>query len=89
MHKILHVASDTSQLFAIAGILAAATILLFRQIIKKNIFATLTKNLSAGTMTQIIKRLSLLALVSMILEVAGFAMSFTHCSTYQFAYSPL
>ncbi len=64
-------------------------ILIFRQIIKKNIFPTLTKNLSAGVITLIIKRLSLLALVSMILEFAGFAMSFTHCSTYQFAYSTL
>jgi hypothetical protein len=75
MDKILHIASNISQPLGIAGILAAATFLIFRQIIKKNIFPTLTKNLSAGIITLIIKRLSLLALVSMILGFAGFAMS--------------
>jgi len=75
MDKILHIVSNISQPLGIAGILAAATFFIFRQIIKKNIFPTLTKNLSAGIITLIIKRLSLLALVSMILGFAGFAMS--------------
>jgi hypothetical protein len=75
MDKILHFASDISQPLGIAGILAAATFLIFRQIIQKNIFPTLTKNLSADIITLIIKRLSMLALVSMVLGFAGFALS--------------
>ena len=75
MEKVFEIASRVSHPLGIAGITVATLFFISREILRKNIFPTLTKNLSAGIIRLLIHRLFVLALVSMVLGFGGFALT--------------
>jgi len=74
MHEMFFfkIASDLSTPLALGGLFAAILFLLIRQIIDKDIFQQLTSKASAGIIKNIINKLFLLALISMILGFIGY-----------------
>jgi len=75
MNGLFETASRISTPLALAGFFAAAFFLVVRQIIAKNIFPTLTRQLSGDILKLIIDRLFVLSLVAMVLGFAGFVMT--------------
>jgi len=74
MQEIFNIASSISTPLALGGFFASILFFVFRQILKKNIFPSLTKSASAEIITLIIDRLFVLALVSMVLGFVGYMM---------------
>ena len=72
MQEIFEIASNVSKPLALGGFFAAVVFLIFRQIIKKNIFPTLARSHSTEIIKTIIDRLFVLALVAMVLGFAGY-----------------
>src|SRR5260370_15414323 len=75
MQGLFEIASRISTPLALAGLFAATFFLIVRQIIKKNIFPTLTRQLSGDILRLIIVRLFLLSLVAMVLGFAAFVVT--------------
>jgi hypothetical protein len=75
MDKIFDIAAKVSTPVGLSGITLAALLLICREIIRKEIFPNLTKNLSAEILKLLIHRFFVLALVSMLLGFAGFALT--------------
>lgn len=74
MQTVLEIASRISTPLMLAGFLAGAFFLIAQQIIAKNIFPKLTKQLAGTIIVLIINRLFVLALVAMLLGFAGFVL---------------
>lgn len=74
MHEIFELASRISTPLALGGFVAAVLFFIFRQILKKNIFPSLTRSASAEVIKVIIDRLFVLALVAMVLGFAGYIL---------------
>ncbi len=74
MQEIFEIASNLSTPLALGGFFAAVVFFIFRQILKKNFFPTLTKSHSAEIIKTIIDRLFVLALVAMVLGFAGYIL---------------
>jgi len=72
MGKILEIATNVSTPLMLAGFLAGVFFLILRQILKKNLFPVLTRQLSADIIKLIIDRLFTLALVALVLGFVGF-----------------
>jgi hypothetical protein len=75
MDNFFEIASKVSTPLGLAGIIAASLFLIAREILKKNIFPALTKNLSSDIIRLLIERFFVLALVSVVLGFLGFALS--------------
>jgi hypothetical protein len=75
MEKIFEIASKVSTPLALAGIVIVALFFVYREIIKKNIFPTLTKNLSSEIIKLLIKCLFVLGLISLILGFASYTVN--------------
>ncbi len=75
MSQILEIATNVSTPLMIAGFLAGSFFLILRQILKKQIFPSLTKQLSADIIKLIIERLFTLSLIALVLGFAGFVVS--------------
>lgn len=75
MAEVIEIASKVSTPLALGGLVAAFFFFILRQIVARNIFPTLTKNLGAGILRLIIDRLFVLALVAVVLGFAGFVVS--------------
>jgi len=78
MHGLFDIASRISTPLGLAGFLAAAFFIIVRAIIAKNIFPTLTRQLSGDIIKLIIDRLFILSLVAMVLGFAGFVATRRH-----------
>ncbi len=74
MQEIFEIASNISRPLALGGFFAAVVFFIFRQILKKEVFPTLSKSASADIIKTIIDRLFLLALVAMVLGFAGYIL---------------
>lgn len=75
MNAIFDLATKVATPLALGGFLAAVAFFIFRQIIAKNIFPTLTVAISGTILLNIINKLFILALVAMILGFAGYVVS--------------
>jgi len=75
MQGLFDIASRISTPLALAGFLVAAFFLIVRAIIVKNIFPTLTRQLSGDIIKLIIDRLFILSLVAMVLGFVGFVVT--------------
>lgn len=75
MQGLFDTASRISTPLALAGFFATAFFLIVRAIIAKNIFPTLTKQLSGDIIKQIIDRFFILSLVAMVLGFVGFVVT--------------
>lgn len=75
MERVFEVVSKISTPLALAGVVIVVLFFIYREIIKKNIFPTLTKNLSSEIIKLLIKCLFILGLVSLILGFVGYALS--------------
>lgn len=73
MNKFLEIASNVSTPLALGGIFAAVFFFVMRQILAKNIFPALTKQLSSDILKLIINRLFVLSLIAMVLGFIGYA----------------
>jgi hypothetical protein len=67
MNRLFEIATSVSTPLALGGFLAAVVFYIFRQIVAKNIFPKVTAAIGADILKLIIERLSVLALVAMIL----------------------
>lgn len=76
MAEIFSIASGISTPLALAGLLAAAFFFILRQILKKDLFPKLTRQLSSEILKKIIDRLFVLALVALILGTASYCLRF-------------
>ena len=74
MQEIFQVAAQISTPLTLGGFFAAVVFFIFRQILKKDIFPSLTKNASAEVIKVIVDRLFLLALIAMTLGFAGYVL---------------
>ncbi len=74
MQGVLETATNVSSPLMIGGFLAGAFFLILRQILKLNVFPTLTKDLSSEIIVLIINRLFYLALVAIVLGFVGFVL---------------
>jgi len=74
MDKIFEIATKIATPLALSGLLSAAFFLVARQIIEKNIFPKLTKQLSSQIIKIIIDRLFILSLVTIILGFIGYVI---------------
>jgi hypothetical protein len=75
MSNILEIATNVSTPLMVAGFLTGAFFLILRQILQKDLFPALTRQLSADIIRLIIERLFTLALVALVLGFAGFALT--------------
>lgn len=75
MSNILEIATNVSTPLMVAGFLAGAFFLILRQILQKDLFPALTRQLSVDIIRLIIERLFTLALVALVLGFAGFALT--------------
>ena len=71
---LFEIATNISTPLMLAGFVAAAFFLLVRQILKKDLFPTLTRQLSADIIRLIIERLFTLSLIAMMLGFSGFVL---------------
>jgi len=78
IERIFEVASRISTPLALAGLLAAIFFFVVRQLIAKNIFPVLTKQISGDLLKLIIDRLFILSLVAVVLGFAGFVLTVDH-----------
>ncbi|MDM8544256.1 hypothetical protein QUF90_24525 [Desulfococcaceae bacterium HSG9] len=79
MESILKIATEVSTPLMVSGFLAGAFFLILRQILEKNLFPVLTKQLSAEIIKLIIERLFILALIALIFGFMGFVITvFVH-----------
>jgi cbb3-type cytochrome oxidase subunit 3 len=67
MERVFEIATSVASPLALGGFFAAVVFFIFRQIIAKNIFPSLTASHGAAVLRLIIERLFVLALVAMIL----------------------
>ena len=74
MDNIFSVAGNISTPLMLAGFFAAIFFFIVRQIIRKNIFPELTRQLSGDIIRLLIQRLFWLALIAMILGFVGFVI---------------
>lgn len=74
MERVFEIVSKVSTPLGASGIVIAALFFIFREIIKKNIFPTLTRNLSSEIIKLVIQRLYVLGLVSLVLGFLGYGM---------------
>ncbi len=74
MEKIFEFASQVSTPLALGGLIASILFFLLRQIIKKDIFPSLTRSASSEIIKLIIDRLFILALVAMVLGFVGYIL---------------
>jgi hypothetical protein len=81
MQEIFEIASRISTPLALAGFIAAAFFFIVRSIVAKNIFPTLTKQLSGDIIKLIIDRMFVLSLVAMVLGFAGFVVTHSAART--------
>ena len=75
MSRILEIATNVSTPLMVAGFLAGAFFLILRQILRKDLFPALTRQLSVDIIKLIIERLFTLALVALVLGFAGFVLT--------------
>jgi len=75
MNSIFEIASKVSTPLALAGVVVAVLFLIFRQIIKKNIFPKLTVALAGTIIQSIINKMFILALVAIVLGFAGYVVA--------------
>lgn len=75
MQGLFEIAARISTPLALAGFFAAAFFFIIRAIIAKNIFPTLTRQLSGDIIKLIIDRFFILSLVAMVLGFAGFVVT--------------
>lgn len=75
MDRIFEIASRVSTPLALAGFFAAIVFLILRQILKKDIFPSLTRQLSSEIIKMVIKYLFILSLVAMVLGFAGYVIT--------------
>lgn len=75
MSAILEIATDVSTPLMVAGFLAGGFFLILRQILRKDLFPALTRQLSADIIKLIIERLFTLALVALVLGFGGFVVT--------------
>lgn len=75
MDKVFDVATRVSSPLMLAGFIAAVFFFLLRQVIKKDIFPSISKPQTARMLTLIINRVFVLAFASMIFGFAGFVIS--------------
>ncbi len=75
MIAILNTATNVSDLLMIAGFLSGAFFLILRQILKKEFFPSLSRQLSADIIKLIIERLFTLALIAIVFGFAGFVLT--------------
>jgi hypothetical protein len=76
MKQLLETASSLSTPLALAGFFAALFFIIVRQLIARNIFPVLTKQLSTDIFKLIINRFFVLSLVAMILGFIGFLLKY-------------
>ncbi|MDM8544257.1 hypothetical protein QUF90_24530 [Desulfococcaceae bacterium HSG9] len=77
MEKIFEIAGAVSTPLALSGFVASIFFFLFKQIIAKNIFPILTKQLSSDIIKLIIHSVFILSLVAMMLGFFGYILSIT------------
>jgi len=74
MNNIFDIAVNIATPLALAGLLCAAFFLILKQIINKNLFPILTKQLSSKIIIIVINRLFILSLIAMILGFIGYIL---------------
>jgi hypothetical protein len=75
MNSIFEIASIISTPLALSGVVVASLFLLFRQIIKKNIFPKLTVVLAGTIIKSIINKIFIIALVAIVMGFAGYVVA--------------
>jgi hypothetical protein len=75
LEKIFEIASNVSTPLGLGGLFAAILFWIFKQILSKNIFPSLSANHSADIIKLIIERLFVLALIAMILGFVAFLVT--------------
>lgn len=88
MISIFETGSNISSLTGIAGFVIAAFFLIARQLLKKNIFPRLTRDLSVEIINKLIDRFFWLSVLSIALGFIGFMWSITVSVNNQHSYSP-
>lgn len=80
MEKLFEIATRVSTPLMLAGFIACAFFLILGQILKKNIFPTLTRELSTDIIRLIINKFFTLALIALIFGFLGFVLTMVHKS---------
>src|SRR6266851_924443 len=80
MEKLFEIATKVSTPLMLAGFIACAFFLILNQILRKNLFPKLTRQLSAEIVRLIINKLFILALIALILGFIGFVLAIIHKS---------